>query len=63
MNLQETTPKQDILGEAMKCINGEDSNLQILLNEITDFKAKIESLGQQKIQIIVFSLRNTFCKM
>ena len=36
MNHQETNPKQDILGEAMKCIYGEDSNLQILLNEITD---------------------------
>ena len=48
MNLQETTPKQDILGEALKCIYGDDSNLQILLNEITDLKAKI---------------RNTLCKM
>ena len=56
MNNQETNPKQDIVGEAMKCIYGEDSNLQIQLDEITDLKTKIESLEQQIIQIIVIPL-------
>ena len=54
MNHQEMNPKQDILGEPMKCIY--DSNLQILLDEITDLKTKIESLEQQIIQIIVIPL-------
>ena len=40
----------------MKCIYGEDSNLQILLNEIRDLKTTIESLEQQIIQIIVIPL-------
>ena len=47
-------PKQDILGEAMKCIY--NSNLQFLLDEITDLKTKIESLEPQIIQIIVIPL-------
>ena len=60
MSHRETNPKQDILGEAMKCIY--DSNLQILLDEITDLKTKIESLEPQIIQIN-YPLRNTLCKM
>ena len=56
MNLQETNPNQDILGEAMKCIYGKDSNLQILLNEITDLKPMIENLEQHIIQIFVIPL-------
>ena len=51
---QETNPKPDILEEAMNCIY--DSNLQILLDEITSLKTRIESLEQQIIQIIVISL-------
>ena len=51
---QETNPKPDILEQAMNCIY--DSNLQILLDEITDLKTRIESLEQQIIQIIVIPL-------
>ena len=51
---QETYPKQDILEEAMNCIY--DSNLQILLDEITDLKTRIENLERQIIQIIVIPL-------
>ena len=46
----------------MKCIYGEDSNLQILLNEIKDLKTKIESLEQQIIQIIVIPLEIPYVK-
>ena len=53
-NPQETYPKQDILEEAMNCIY--DSNLQILLDEITDLKTRIENLERQIIQIIVIPL-------
>ena len=53
MNFQETNPKQDILGEAMKCIYGEDSNLQILLNEITDLKTKDESLEHKFFKLLL----------
>ena len=51
---QETNPKPDILEEAMNC--NYDSNLQILLDEITSLKTRIESLEQQIIQIIVIPL-------
>ena len=54
-NSQETYPKQDILEEAMNCIY-DDSNLQILLDEITDLKTRIENLERQIIQIIVIPL-------
>ena len=53
-NSQETYPKQDLLEEAMNCIY--DSNLQILLDEITDLKTRIENLERQIIQIIVIPL-------
>ena len=53
-NPQETYRKQDILEEAMNCIY--DSNLQILLDEITDLKTRIENLERQIIQIIVIPL-------
>ena len=53
-NPQTTNPKQDILEEAMNCIY--DSNLQILLDEITDLKTRIENLERQIIQIIVIPL-------
>ena len=42
MSLQEVTPEQDILAEAMKCIH--DDNLQILINKIRDLKTKIVAI-------------------
>ena len=59
-NPQETYPKQDILEEAMNCIY--DSNLQILLDEITDLKTRIENLERKIIQIIVIPLEITCVK-
>ena len=60
-NPQETYPKQDILEEAMNCIY-DDSNLQILLDEITDLKTRIENLERQIIQIIVIPLPCVKCQ-
>ena len=57
---QETKPKPDILKQAMNCIY--DSNLQILLDEITDLKTRIESLERQIIQIIVIPLPCVKCQ-
>ena len=51
---KKTNPKPDILEQAMNYIY--DSNLQILLDEITDLKTRIESLEHQIIQIIVIPL-------
>ena len=59
-NPQETYPKQDILEEAMNCIY--DSNLQILLDEITDLKTRIENLERQIIQIIVIPFPCVKCQ-
>ena len=58
---QEMNPKPDILKQAMNCIY--DSNLQILLDEITDLKTRIENLERQIIQIIVipdWNIKNNY---